>query len=187
MKHKRNKRRRILQISICCFVLLCAALYWRGYTAVNQKYPAPETETYSIEQPAPYEGAEITVTGSRFMSQKEAEQNFADEFSLGYDLKCIVVELTVTNPGPEEITVDLTPLALTSGAWENGINLVGFMELNTPPAALNAVLQAGDSLRMQLPFTMLSQHFKPDSWKDVENRDFSLEFSLYPVKRSISL
>lgn len=168
-------------------VLLCLAAGFR-YVQLNRRYPPPITETYTMSQPVSYNSFQITVERSAFLADDQIQTVLAEEVEEGYEPKIIVLDVTITNKADTEHTLDLTPFVLQSGAWKNGIHMLAFLRLNDTSAnqaTLNPSLKPGESRSLRLPFSMLSSNFAPQKWDSVEQREYSLVLSLYPIKQTI--
>ena len=48
-------------------------------------------------------------------------------------------------------------------------------------------IEPGETCQVKLPFSMIDFHFFPDDWDHVEDRQYELVLSLYPIKRVIRL
>lgn len=167
----------------------CVLLVLAGVRIVwlNQRYPPAETATYTCGQAAPYGNFSLTVTDSRFLLEDEISSLFAQELQEGLDIKCLVLDFQVKNNGSQTEQIDIYNFILESQAWKNGINLAVFMALNqeNTKASLSPMLEPGESMTLILPFHMLSDQYRPSQWAHVEERDYLLTYSLYPVKQSI--
>ena len=181
------KKIKLLATMIVVGVFLC--LYSLRYVNLNNKYPPPHVQQYEERQSVPYDSFELTVLETTFMNQETLDATFQDEHSAGVYPKCIVIDLKIYNNSQSEKQIEIYPFVLESGAWSNGIHLAAFLALNADvdQATLTPTLQPGESCMLKLPFTLTQEQFKPSQWKNIENRDFQLTFSLYPEKKTILL
>lgn len=181
---------KIKKIVICILCLLLAGAGIFRYITLNQKYPPPEIINYSESEPVIYDGQfEITVADNYFLDEQTVKTVFENEISLGQDVKCYLLELTIKNIGDTEKQILIYSFMLESDAWYNGVNMGAFMQLNsdTTDATLQPTLAPGEEYQAKLPFSMISEQFKPASWEEVQNRQYSLVMTLYPQKTSIQL
>jgi hypothetical protein len=180
-----NKIAKAAIAAAACILLVLAGV---RIVRLNQRYPAAETVIYTPGQEAPYGNFSLTVTGSRFLEENEIASLFAQELQEGLDIKCLVLDFQVKNNGSQTEQIDIYNFILESQAWKNGINLAAFMVLNqeNTKASLSPLLEPGESMTMKLPFHMLSGQYRPSQWTQVEQRDYLLTYSLYPVKQSIA-
>ena len=71
--------------------------------------------------------------------------------------------------------------------YAQGVDMVRFMELNDADIKKRFVMNPGDTFTCTLPYMIPKVNFTDKQWKELENSQFKLILSLYPVKREILL
>ncbi len=176
-------------IFICALALILAGLWTFRYVTLNQKYPQPNCETYSVSQPVSLGNFEVSVSDSYFLDSETAKEVLLAEFGAGYDARCIVLDFSVTNTSDSPQSIELGVFQLQSGTWNNGVNFIAYRDINSDvnDGSLNLQIEPGETYQVKLPFSMIDDSFFPDDWNRVEERQYELVLSLYPVKRVIRL
>ena len=160
---------------------------WR-IAVLNQKYPPPKVERYRVGETAHYNGMDIDIQESYFLSEQDIDKYFSKFTSQGYQAKCLAVQARFSNNGTENVMLDLSQFRLVSGGWSNGINFNVHQQYNNPEAVyLMLELAPGEEYTTILTYSMLDSHFEPGDWESVEDRQYTLVLSLYPIKRVIEL
>lgn len=77
-------------IFICILALVLTGLWTFRYVKLNQRYPQPNCESYSVSQPVLLDNFEILVSDSYFLDSEAAKEALIVESEAGLNAKCIV-------------------------------------------------------------------------------------------------
>jgi hypothetical protein len=102
------------------------------------------------------------------------------------EMAMVVIDLTLQPRSEAPAGLDLSTWYLESGAWNNGLDLDAFHQLN-PGAPTIAQVGAGEQLRLRLPYCLYSFQFKPGDWAQATDRRFGLIRLDYPGKDVLEL
>ena len=73
-----------------------------------------------------------------------------------------------------------------SKAWSNGCDFDLYSQLNNMNS-IYVTLAANEEKDIKLPYLMYDFQFKEGEWETVNERDFSLVLSVYPIKNIVRL
>lgn len=176
-----------------CGVVLAALVIWRIYY-INTKYPQAEVVAYNMLDEFEFNELEFTVTDYQIFDADQVIDGFVSEVTdsdgnpLSNDqCKFLVVEMTIVNHTGKEITVPLYSLLAESGGWANGISSNAFKSLNESLEQPTVKLLSGKSCEVNVPFAMYSTQFKDKDWNKIDQREYKIVFSTYPVKTVVEL
>ena len=197
----KNGKRTLIACSAAAGVILCLAAFIPRYQQINQKYPNPPVETYTIGEPLSYKGVEISVQESRVAAWPDMPALYPDiaftynpvvsgEIHSKEQMKLILVTVKLKNTGEERQSVTLYTMTAKTLTWRNGLNLELFMDLNTTAdytPTTQPALAPGEELTVVLPYTAIKEQLPPDEWAVFKDLPFELQFDLYPVKKIFKL
>lgn len=186
---KKTKR-----IILAALVLILAVAYVIRVVQVNLRYPAAEQVRVRMPDSVSYDGITYEVVGFRFMTEEELNTYHAQTIdpspvaNNGKKLyKCVLVDMKATNTTQEEKLARFTFFSLQSGIWRNAIDLQTLWNYDED-GRLARNLAPGESVTQPLPYSFAWGQFKSDKlWEGVEDRDYELVLTLYPVKRVIEI
>ncbi|WP_071396577.1 hypothetical protein [Bacillus tuaregi] len=183
-------RKKLVGISIASLLLILSILFMARFNSLNNKFPPPTIEAYQINEPVRYGSFEITMLEHKMMDKTEL-QNFSAVYGKLFtneikDIKSIVTTINIKNTSNKKMILEVYPFILESKGFSNGVNLDLFMALNTNKT-MTPELNAGEEIKLQLPFTLIEKQFTKQDWANVTRREFELVLSLYPEKKSIFL
>lgn len=185
-----RKRIQIQKIVLQVTIVFVVILYIFQYISINHRYPKPAIETYNIGDCFYFQGVSMQVLNLKRLNDTDLKRFGAlydKDLYFGEELYCIVPEIRIKNDTSTPKKIDTTILTAESGAWCNGISLSLFTVLNKKDDTLYPTLQPKESITIKLPYTMNVSQFGKHNWKTVASRQYSLVFSLYPVKKTIRL
>ena len=176
-------------IFICILALVLTGLWTFRYVKLNQRYPQPNCESYSVSQPVLLDNFEILVSDSYFLDSEAAKEALIVESEAGLNAKCIVLDFSVTNISDSPQNIEVGAFQLQSGAWHNGVSFIAYRDMNSDvnEGSLNLQIEPGETCQVKLPFSMIDFHFFPDDWDYVEDRQYELVLSFYSIKRVLCL
>ncbi|MBE6805453.1 MAG: hypothetical protein E7526_02860 [Ruminococcaceae bacterium] len=185
MKIKINSKK----ISIIFIVVLLLVVYVFAVCNVNAKYKPALQETYEFGEMFQIESVQMKMTKAVFMREDEMPDDEAFNKSIKHLLDyretkipyLILMEMDIINTSEKNVRVDLTNLHLESGAF----SLQPYYELMVyyNQCGMYVDLEPGENKTLKLPVPILKIYFPESDWRSIENREFSLVFSLYPKKQ----
>lgn len=173
-------------------VFLILSLWLFFVIRINLKYPVGKTQVYELNEKVEYDGFEICVTKMAFLDKEKTSELLADEIEQFGDCRCALIYVSVKNNQKEEREIELYPFTLESDAWKNSVIMSAYQEINEEyvtegRVTLRPVIEAGGSYECVLTYCIAKVNFTEKQWKSVENRNYNLVLSLYPVKKSIKV
>lgn len=198
----RNSGKAILLSGVASFIVLgLITMYGIRLYKVNSEIPSPELSEYAIGDSASlsnetqslgFGDLTVRVVGV----QRSSFNSLADEISGYEDLVMksggandgfvLLVTADITNTMKETISVPIYLFVLTSGSWANSIDPTLTSSLNGVES-FDIRLKSRETRTITLPFCIYDTQFNPSSWRDIDNRTFSLTLSTYPKKVLIDL
>ena len=164
-------------------VLLC--LYVLRVVQLNLAWPAPPLEVYALGETVegPYT-TEYVVHSARFMSQEEAEQYYVERND--WEHLYLVVDVSITNTGEQELKEYMNFTQPRSNGWTNGFCPHLFQGMYDQEGAY-PVLGPGETVRREFAFDLSDGMFKDSQWPHVTERPYQLVITSYPVLRVVEL
>ena len=141
-------------IFICILALVLTGLWTFRYVKLNQRYPQPNCESYSVSQPVLLDNFEILVSDSYFLDSEAAKEALIVESEAGLNAKCIVLDFSVTNISDSPQNIEVGAFQLQSGAWHNGVSFIAYRDMNSDvnEGSLNLQNRAGRNLSGKASF-----------------------------------
>ena len=93
--------------------------------------------------------------------------------------KLEIIKTTDNNEG-----FDITTIALESGGWNNQWDAVLYEELNGDES-FYLQMKKGESKEITIPVVLYDFQFHYKDWMEVNQRNFNIVFTNYPIKRMI--
>lgn len=190
---KRKRKRIVVMVGV--FGLLIAAMGWRIVT-LNIKYPNPQVITYQQNEPIKGGEIEMVVTDSKIVSMQDIKELLPEiedpikdkDGNLLEDdqKKVLLVELEIQNLSDAKQKTTVTPFTAQSRAWSNGMDMNTYLGLNRLQTT-GIELGAKEKQIIIMPFVMYDFQFKKDEFSSIEQRDFQLVLSTYPIKNLVEL
>ncbi len=188
---------RITRIAKITAVL--AAIVFSGFIgfriyAINKAYPAAKVKSYSMGDKFDFHGAEISVDGAELCHTSDIIEGYVcDQLDnqnnpLSNDeCKVLIVTITAENKTDEELMLPFHEVNAESVGWHNGLGLTEFCAVNEGITWPDIKLPAGETTTVKLTFNMFSIQFKDKEWERVDDREYDLLFSEYPVKTVVEV
>lgn len=160
-----------------------------GYHKVNAEYPRAVTKEASLGETLEYqEGVLISVDKAELLSEEETKQILDDvEIDPIADSRILNITVTLNNTTQEKQELFMTDLNLITSGMANGIAKDISDSYSDSYGRLKQVLSPGEIRRVTYPYEVLSLWFTKKDWKQIEEREFWLSLSEYPVKTILRL
>lgn len=189
-----SKYRKFL-LGMVLVILLTIVIIWR-YAALNREYPNPKVITYQEEERIKGGDIEITILSSELVSMEKILE-FAPDVQneikdtkgelLKHDQKkVLLVNLGIRNLSDAEQTTSVAQFAVQSDAWTNGVDLNTYCALNDVQETA-ITLAARETQEFMIPFYLYDVQFTGNKFQEIDERNFQLVLSTYPVKNMVEL
>lgn len=192
-----NSKKIIVVFSVLLVVLFFALSALR-YSTLNKMYPDVEIVEHSIGEEIKGGEIYITVESSELWDGEQTRQIIPDYTIEAYNndgtipeddqIRNLIVHLKVENKSDSQKSVSFVNFTPESNAWKNGLSLELYTQLNPGVGSpLEFKIEANSKSDIILPYTMIYSQFKEKDWEHIEQRDFKLVLSQYPIKHVINL
>ena len=183
---KKHKGLKILGIVLGGVLLIGYVM--RVFT-LNQKYPQPQVQTFSMNEWADYDGIEVKVTQAQIKNQDFMMENqiMTTAPAPGRETKVLLITMELKNSSTETAQGRVYLTEAESGAWNNGVAAQLISNVNKPGISLSAPMKSGESKTVVLPFSINHVQMTDTSWAHAESRSYDLVLGLYPTKKIIPL
>jgi len=180
----KNKRKRIIVFaSIVIGCVLCGTLIYKT-VKVNQKYPqAPIKhiafgDTYDMEP-----NIAVTVNNTTWITSKEYIKKYGEDTDVrkDEDARVVYVDITLKNNSNKEEQIELYKFYIEKKGYCNGLALEMFLNLSNTKE-VDIELKKGEEYQITLVYVLYGFQFPKQVWKNIENQNFYLVNSRYPVK-----
>lgn len=179
-------KKKIILLAIAGIVIVATAL---GYHKVNAEHPRAVIKEAAPGETLEYQkGVLISVDKAEVLSKEETNKSLSDiDIEPIADSRIINVTIVLTNTTQETQELDMTELNLVTSGMANGIakHISDFDDDSY--GRLKQVLTPGETRKVTYPYEMLSLWFTKKDWEQIEEREFWLSFSQYPVKTILRL
>lgn len=193
-----NSKKYIKVVFCVLAVVLLLGLSAFRYVALNKMYPDVKTTEHSIGEEIKGGEIYITVESSELLDGKQTKRVIPDYTIEAYNndgtaptddqIRNLIVHLRVENKSDYQKSVSFVNFTPESNAWKNGLNLELYTQLNPDAGSpLEFKIEANSEADVILPYTMIYSQFKKKDWKHIEQRDFKLVLSQYPIKHYVNL
>lgn len=181
---------KIAIISIVCVFLIGAIC---GIVNMQIKYPNPNEHYYSLNEAFSFDSCEITVKNceswdlNSFCSEYDIN-NFLINITETENIHMCMVTVDVKNTGTEPIKPELYQMYLGDLACTTGLDLSFYLALNNDSSEmLNPSIDPGDTVTVELPFTMYGTTWGYSDGDFLNLIDLELTVALYPDKYVVKL
>lgn len=181
---KKGKALLIIFISIILIAAWSVAFY-----SVNAKYPQLDAENHTMEETVEYSGFEIKVHSVKWIEKDELDALGcfeADPYGKEIDIKGLFVDMSITNISDSEKNFPFYDFYCAGKGWSNGVAMdwLTCIESDEP---ISKPVEPGETIHITLPYSLYDIQFRKSTWTRVEDMDYYLVYSLYPVKKTLSL
>lgn len=183
------KKQKTFQIFIMLFVSLLLVVWGICFWRINHLYPKAELAQVKMNEPIQCEAYTVILNEASIVDTLALYEEYGitliDPILPEKTIICSVTFIRNDSTLIESSRLDLTQLALVSGAWSNLANIDElFSVLNGEYTRLNSLFP-NEQVTYILPFSLYADSFSNSSWEELNSREFSLELSLYPQKKEI--
>lgn len=167
----------------CCVFRICQ---------VNRMYPEAAVESYQVGQPFQYGNLTLTVEDSMLIGPDRLIQEgyIASDPDLEginpEDMRALLITLHVQNLSDRSAGLPLYIFNAESDGWSNGLDM-NWAELASGGQGIDVMLEPGEEKTVVLAYQLFAVQFQRKDWNRIDQRAFSLVFSIYPVKRMVLL
>lgn len=187
-----SRFRKFVIASIILILIILSLSFGYFFNRINNKYPAPKYEEYTIGVPFKYsfdKNFQLTVTDFSILNEDELrkldeesgeEMNMKGQERVGY-----LITLKVKNIGKEKETLENQEFTIQSGGFTNGQDMLYATLLNKD--VRSGAYDIGEERTIIMPFTSIKSLFSKEHWDNVENLKYQLVTSLYPVEQKVLL
>lgn len=155
-----------------------------GYKNINSKFPVQKAEMYAMEEWVEYEkDIQIRVDKAEMLTSNELKKQREERIQIAgeTDVRCVEITLTVKNDSSEEKTVDMIMyLQWLGGAQGADIMREGY-------SSGQETFSPGETRQLVYVFDLTDRFFKKTTWKNIDQLDFQLLYSVYPIERTVEL
>ncbi len=183
------KRKTYILILLCVLLSVIVAKIY----LLNKKYPNPIEEPYIIGETITDEIFSVTLNRMEIIDGNELAKRCPEEI-VGYhsdgtpyqgnEIRVLLAEISVEKLKNVTDTFDFSVFMCESNAFGNGVNPSIFMKLNPGVSIQREQINYKEARKVTLPFTMIQEQFRyKKQWERIEEREFFVVYSLYPVKK----
>lgn len=179
-------KKKIILLAVAGIVLVATAF---GYHKVNAEYPRAIIKEASFGETLEYQkDILISVDKAEILSKEETNKILSDiDIEPISDSRIINVTVTLNNTTQETQEFFMTDLNLITSGMANGIAKEISDSYSDSYGRLKQVLSPGEIRQVTYPYEILSLWFTKKDWEQIEEREFWLSFSEYPVKTILRL
>lgn len=163
-----------------------------GYKRINTMFPAREIKEIELGEQTEYqEGILISVESAKWLEGAEKEEIYelADQISMRPIDEVGIVEVSVVLENQTEQIKEavMTDLYLESTGVGNGVVLELTEMMPERYGSLRQELEPGERKEVVYPYVIWASWFPKSEWENIQDREFWLTFSSYPVKTRLYL
>lgn len=121
--------------------------------------------------------------------EKAGNLEWYQRYNEEYGLSFIFSEMTMKNIGGEDKTVNVYDFVIGTLTGSNGMSMDLFEIANDSIELMSPTIKSGEEVTVILTFSYVNGYINGDLYKKgkMEDEEFELILSLYPVRRSIHL
>lgn len=179
--------KKIIILLVTVGIVLVATAF--GYHNVNAEYPRAVIKEAAPGETLEYqEGVLISADKIEILSEEETNKILdAADIEPIADSRIFNFTVTLTNTTQETQELSMTDLNLITSGMANGIAKSIIDSSDDFYGQLTQVLSPGETKQVTYPSLMSSLWFAKKDWKQIEEQEFWLSFSEYPVKTILRL
>lgn len=186
----RSKKSLCLRIFLCFIVVCLAVMSVFQIIRVNTQFPQTSIICANIGESLQLDQLHVKATSFEMVPYKSISndcslKSLVDQIEDG-EVNLIKASIVIENDTDLSVEFPLYDVIFQSIDWANAINLDTFKYFNDNRSLL-VEMKPKESLKLILPCLIHQIQFSDKDWKEVQERNFQLVFSLYPQKRIIAL
>lgn len=171
---------------IAVAVVLLAALT-AGVLQVNSRYPNPRVVQTAGDETMDRDDVLVTVTAAGFLSRERSHALWEMEQQVYGDVRGYAVTVQIVNNSTQPVHLSLGDFVLSTDTFAQSVDLQMFLEWNEADIKGKFQMQPGASFTCTLPYMIPKVSYRDKQWLRLEEQQFKLILSLYPIKREILL
>lgn len=192
---KKNKK---FIIPIICVAVMLTVLSAIRIYQLNTAYPNPYIAEHSANEIIEGGNISISVVKSKLADGSYINSIFPDYIDrtqnddgtkvTNEQIRVLLIYTKLINSTNEEQRMSIVQMYAESLVWSNGID-AGLYPLLNPNSnnPMEVVIPANKEVDVIMPYSMYNFQFNETDWKNVDNRNFNLTLSSYPVKHIVKL
>lgn len=191
--NRTKKLRLISGMLLGTAVIALITLIIVGAVRVNREYPQAQVQMATMDEAVQLGDFEIRATDFHLYTKDEFLQAYPDispdalEFSMqSGDFRILIPEITVKNTGAQTKMFSTDGTYISTMTWNNGIDVRLLMAMDEE-ADLYPELAPGEETAILLPCELFQGHVSEREWEQLDQQQFRITFSLYPVIQGIWL
>ena len=122
----------------------------------------------------------MKINGYTVLSKEEAKEKYNYDLEMDEEVKIILVNVTYFNKTNKSKTVDTRPNSIEKTGYSTATEMEFYHICNS--LGLEFELKGGEEKEIILPYILFKFQFKPNEWEKIEDKEFCISDSRYPVK-----
>lgn len=122
----------------------------------------------------------MKINGYTVLSKEEAKEKYNYDLEMDEEVKIILVNVTYFNKTDKSKTVDTRPNSIEKTGYSTATEMEFYHICNS--LGLEFELKGGEEKEIILPYILFKFQFKPNEWEKIEDKEFYISNSRYPVK-----
>jgi len=122
----------------------------------------------------------MKINGYTVLSKEEAKEKYNYDLEMDEEVKIILVNVTYFNKTNKSKTVDTRPNSIEKTGYSTATEMEFYHICNS--LGLEFELKGGEEKEIILPYILFKFQFKPNEWEKIEDKEFYISDSRYPVK-----
>ena len=122
----------------------------------------------------------MKINGYTVLSKEEAKETYDYDLEMDEEVKIILVNVTYFNKTDKSKTVDTRPNSIEKTGYSTATEMEFYHICNS--LGLEFELKGGEEKEIILPYILFKFQFKPNEWEKIEDKEFYISNSRYPVK-----
>jgi len=173
-------KKRVIKIVSIILIIMLSIGYGIGICKINSRYKVEVEEipfgvTYEV-----IDGVKMKVNGYRCLDKEELVKAYDYMVDYEGDIKAILVSVTYRNESGQTKGVATYNNNIELVGYSNGIDPILYSVCNS--FDLEFELKNGEEKDIILTYILLDFQFTDGKWKQIEEEEFLLSTSRYPVK-----
>ena len=169
------------KVAIVGAVILLVVLYAFRVYKVNSEIRAVKEDIipFGTEREVS-NSVNMKINGYTVLSKEEAKEKYNYDLEMDEEVKIILVKVTYFNKTNKSKTVDTRPNSIEKTGYSTATEMMFYSLCNQ--FDLDVTLKAGEKKEVILPYILFKFQFKPNEWEKIEDKEFYISNSRYPVK-----
>ncbi|ESL02094.1 hypothetical protein GCWU000282_02913 [Catonella morbi ATCC 51271] len=122
----------------------------------------------------------MKINGYTVLSKEEAKEKYDYDLGMDEEVKIILVNVTYFSKTNKSKTVDTRPNSIEKTGYSTATEMEFYHICNS--LGLEFELKGREEKEIILPYILFKFQFKPNEWEKIEDKEFYISNSRYPVK-----